>query len=259
MSTPAELFFEHEAVSYGGQFLPRKTGRNALFRARLALARELAQNYRGSMLDCATGTGEISAAILDSGRFSTATLVDISSEMLRRAQARVPSAPGQEIRFIHTDVFDFLRTLEPSIRFDLIICLGLIAHAGRLELLLRAFGDHLAPDGRILLQTSLLEHPGNWLWRLLLDKRATKRHGYSFSYYTDEQIRRATDQAELSVNCVRRYGLGVPLLEKIWPWANYHLEQHFSDWASRKGAEAIYTLSKTASGRKSNGADTSDR
>lgn len=244
MNNPVQEFFERESGCYGEQFLPRKSGRGVLFQTRLALAQQLSRECTGSMLDCATGTGEISAAIYASRRFCGAIFVDISPEMLRRAQLRLSSSPGHSVRFVQADIFEYLPGLEAGVRFDLIVCLGLIAHTGRLEELLRNLRAHLADGGRILFQTSLADHLGNRLWRLLLDRRATRLHGYAFSYYTQQQITGAIHQAQLAILAVRRYGVGVPFLEKVAPWANYRFEVSFSSWASRNGSEAIYLLGK---------------
>lgn len=148
---------------------------------------------------------------------------------------------------MQADVFRYLIGLAAETKFDLIVCLGLIAHSGRVEELLRSVRAHLADGGRILLQTSLADHWGNRLWRLLLDRKATRRHGYSFSYYTQRRISEAVDRAQLAILAVRRYGVGLPFLEKVAPRANYQFEVRFSGWASRKGAEAIYVLGKNGS------------
>jgi len=244
LNNPVQEFFDGESCGYAEHFLPRKSGRGVIFQTRLALARELSHACAGSMLDCATGTGEISAAIYVSGRFCEATFVDISPKMLQRAQSRFGPRSGPNLHFVQADIFHYLMGLDATAKFDLIVCLGLIAHTGKLESLLRSLGEHLANGGRILLQTSLQDHWGNYVWRLLLGRRATKRHGYAFSYYTQKQIIEAADNAQLSVVSVRRYGVGVPFIEKVLPRANHLLEISFSNWASRNGAEAIYVLGK---------------
>jgi ubiquinone/menaquinone biosynthesis C-methylase UbiE len=244
LNSPVQDFFDSEACRYAEQFLPRKSGRAVIFQTRLALARQLSRGCSGRLLDCATGTGEVAAAIYSSGQFCDATFVDISSEMLRQAQSFLSHFPGQNLHFVQADIFHYLTGLTAGAKFDLIVCLGLIAHTGRLEELLRSVRAHLADGGRILLQTSFADHWGNRLWRLLLDRRATRRHGYAFSYYTQQQIIRAVHQAQFAILAVHRYGVGVPFLEKVAPWANYQFEVSFRSWASRNGAEAIYVLGK---------------
>lgn len=244
LNGPIQDYFDAEAGRYAEQFLPRKSGRAVVFQTRLSLALQLSRGCSGRLLDCATGTGEISAAIYSSGRFSDATFVDISFEMLRQSQARLRHYPGQNLHFAQADIFRYLTGLAAGAKFDLIVCLGLIAHTGRLRELLRSMRAHLADGGRILLQTSFADHWGNRLWRLLLDRRATKRHGYALSYYTQQEISEAVHRAQLTIFDVRRCVVGLPFLEKVAPWVNYQLEVRFRSWASRKGAEAIYVLGK---------------
>lgn len=243
LNNPVQDFFDAEAGRYAEQFLPRKSGRAVVFQTRLALACQLSRGCPGRLLDCATGTGEISESIYASGRFCDATFVDISSEMLRQAQSRLSHCPGRNLHFVQDDIFRYLIGLANA-KFDMIVCLGLIAHTGRLEELLDSIRPHLADGGRILLQTSFADHWGNRLWRLVMDRRATRRHGYTFSYYTQRQISEAVHQAQLTILAVRRYAVGFPFLEKVAPWANYQFEMNFSSWASRNGAEAIYVLGK---------------
>lgn len=215
-----------------------------MFQTRLALAVELSRECAGSMLDCAAGTGEISEAIYAAGQFYEATFVDISSEMLRRARSRFRPSLGRNLHFVEADIFRYLSDLDVMTKFDLIVCLGLIAHTGRLENLLLGLGKHLGDGGRILLQTSLQDHCGNHLWRLLLDRRATRHHGYALSCYSLKQINEAAENAQLSVLSIRRYGVGVPFIEKVLPRVNYLLEVRFRNWAACNGAEAICALGK---------------
>jgi ubiquinone/menaquinone biosynthesis C-methylase UbiE len=246
MSQPVQAFFEQEASRYGQHFLDRKSGRNVIFQTRMTLACEMAAHTRGAMLDCAVGTGEITTAVFQSGRYQAATVVDISGEMLRQAKARLaPEADGGPVHIVQADVFQFLQSQTDGSGFDLILCLGLIAHTGRLEELLDKLAQCLSVTGRILLQTSLLDHPGNRLWRLLMHKRATARQGYEFSYYTHKDIESAARNVRLRVLEVRRYAAGVPFVEKLSPRVNYLLEMKLWRWASEYGAEAIYALGKS--------------
>lgn len=224
--------------------MPRKSGRTVVFQTRLALAVELSRECVGSMLDCATGTGEISEAIYAAGQFYEATFVDISREMLRRARSRFHPSLARNVHFVQANIFRYLSSPEGSAKFDLIVCLGLVAHTGQLENLLRSLGDHVSDGGRILLQTSLQDHWGNYLWHLFLKRRAARHHGYALSCYSLKQINDAAENAQLSVLSIRRYGVGVPFVEKFLPRINHLFEVRFKNWAARYGAEAICTLGK---------------
>ena len=110
------------------------------------------------MLDCAAGTARDTCALLKSGSFSHATVVDISPTMLQSAKELLSGQiTNTQLEFVHSDVFDF-KPCDSC--FDLVLCLGLIAHVGRLEILLRHLKSMLTLGGRIILQTTLTDHVG---------------------------------------------------------------------------------------------------
>jgi ubiquinone/menaquinone biosynthesis C-methylase UbiE len=73
----------------------KASGANFCFQKRLTLACELAGASVGRLLDCAAGTGEITCALLKSGRVSHATVVDISPVMLQGANELLKRANHQ--------------------------------------------------------------------------------------------------------------------------------------------------------------------
>src|SRR5436305_2366773 len=125
MNDPVAAYFEKVPELHKRQFVQDGSGANFYFQTRLKIVRKLAAGSIGRLLDCAAGTGEITCAVLQSGRFSHATVVDISPAMLQTAKELLsPQLPGTELEFVQSDVFNF----KSDPRFDLILCLGLIAH-----------------------------------------------------------------------------------------------------------------------------------
>src|SRR6266566_8584548 len=133
MNDPVAAYFDKHAETHKRQFVQSGSGTSFYFQTRLKLACELAGASAGRLLDCAAGTGEITSALLKSGRFSHATVVDISPAMLQSAKELLSSQiPNTELEFIRSDVFNF----KPADSgFDLVLWLGLIAHVGRLDIL----------------------------------------------------------------------------------------------------------------------------
>ena len=241
MNDPVAAYFEKLPQIYKCHFVQKASGANFCFQKRLALACELAGASVGRLLDCAAGTGEITCALLKSGRFSHATVVDISPAMLQSAKeflsAQITNA---ELEFVRSDVFDF----KPSdSRFDLIPCLGLIAHVGRLDILLPHLKSILTPGGRIILQTTLTDHVGAGIVRAMTKQRELVRRGYCISWFSHRGIADACHSAGLRIVEIRRHGLGIPFGDRLWPWANVQLETLLQKWSSRRGADAIYLLS----------------
>jgi cyclopropane fatty-acyl-phospholipid synthase-like methyltransferase len=144
-----------------------------------------------------------------------------------------------ELEFVQSDVFNFKPT---DSRFDLILCLGLIAHTGRLDILLPHLKSMLTPNGRIILQTTLTDHLGTRIVRVLSSRSELARRGYRISWFTQRNISDAFDRSGLRILEARRHIVGVPFGDRFWPWANFQLETRLEKWASRHGADAIYLL-----------------
>jgi cyclopropane fatty-acyl-phospholipid synthase-like methyltransferase len=160
--------------------------------------------------------------------------------MLQSAKQLLTSeVTNAELEFVQSDVFNF----KPShSRFDLVLCLGLIAHTGRLDILLPHLKSMLTPRGRIILQTTLTDHLGTRMVRALTSRSELARRGYRISWFSRQDIAEACDHAELQILETRRHSLGVPFGDRLWPWANFQLETRLQKWADRHGADAIYLL-----------------
>ena len=240
MNDPVAAYFDKHAETHKRQFVGSGSGASFYFQTRLKLACELAGASAGRLLDCASGTGEITCVLLKSGRFSHATVVDISPAMLQSAKELLTSQiSNAELEFIKSDVFTF-RPLDSN--FDLILCLGLIAHVGRLDTLLAHLKSMLMPSGRIILQTTLTDHAGTRIVRALTTPRELVQRGYRISWFSQRDIADACHAAGLRIVEIRRHSLGIPFGDRLWPWANFQLEDRLQKWASRHGADAIYLL-----------------
>jgi len=239
---PVAAYFDNLPETHKRQFEERAFGANFNFQQRLTLACELGGASSGRLLDCAAGTGEITCALLKSGRFNQATVVDVSSAMLQSARELLTSQiKNAEVEFVQSDVFNFKPTHS---RFDLILCLGLIAHTGRLDILLPHLKSMLTPGGRIILQTTLTDHFGTRIVRALTSRSELARRGYRISWFSQRNIFDACNRAGLRILETRRHSLGVPFGDRFWPWANFHLETRLEKWASHHGADAIYLLAQ---------------
>jgi ubiquinone/menaquinone biosynthesis C-methylase UbiE len=237
---PVAAYFDKLPDTHKRQFEERASGANFNFQQRLRLACELGGASSGRLLDCAVGTGEITCTLLNSGRFNRATVVDISPAMLQSAKELLTlKVRNAELEFVQSDVFTF----NPSDwRFDLVLCLGLVAHTGRLDILLPHLKSMLTPGGRIILQATLLDHVGTRIVRALTSRRELARRGYRISWFSQQDVADVCHHAGLRVVDVRRHSLGIPFGDRLWPWANFQLEKRLQKWASGHGADAIYLL-----------------
>jgi len=237
---PVAAYFDELPGTHKRQFEDRASSANFNFQQRLTLAYHLGGTSSGRLLDCAAGTGEITCALLKSERFNHATVVDVSPAMLQTAKELLTSQiKSAELEFVQSDIFAF--TPSES-RFDLILCLGLIAHTGRLDILLSHLKSILTPGGRIILQATLTDHLGTRIVRALAARSELARRGYRISWFSQRDIFEACERGGLRILETRRHNVGVPFGDRLWPWANFQLETRLEKWASRHGADAIYLL-----------------
>ena len=236
-------FFNMLSPRYREQYKSVRTGASFNFHRRLDLAYELASHSSGRLLDCGCGPGEITSALLRSGRFTSATVVDVSTQMLEAARALIPQENSQvPVEFVQSDILELSADLVGT--FDLIVCLGVLAHVGRIDELLDRLKTMLRPGGSILFQVTRAEHVGVRIFNLLGGRIYASRHGYRMSYYHSREIERAFERADLRIIDRRRHSLYIPFADKVWPRANYTIERSLREWSSRHGADTIYLLSQ---------------
>jgi ubiquinone/menaquinone biosynthesis C-methylase UbiE len=130
-----------------------------------------------SVLDIPCGTGDMSVPLLHKAQ--KLTLVDISSNMLAIAEKQVPGDQRGKVELINKDFFE---TDLPEQSYDLVICLGLLAHVNSPEQLLRKLSSLLMPGGLLILQNTNSSHFYSHLIRFYLGlKNLVKRQPYSLN------------------------------------------------------------------------------
>src|SRR5207249_961362 len=113
----------------------------------------------------------------------------INRALLLAAALLSSQIANTELEFIRSDVFNF----KPADSgFDLVLCLGLIAHVGRLDILLSHLKSMLAPGGHIILQTTLTDHVGTRIVRALTARRELAKRGYRISWFSQREDRKST-------------------------------------------------------------------
>lgn len=134
----------------------------------LQIRKETVEAYTKSMsfhsvLDMPCGTGTISLPLLE--KTEKLTLIDISSNMLSMAEGNIPQNYKHKVIGINDDFFN-LEIANNS--YDLIICLGLLAHVNSPEQLLEKLSKILAPKGLLIIQNTDAAHFYSYLIRFYL-------------------------------------------------------------------------------------------
>jgi len=240
-------FFDNQAHSYSRFYNPEtKTGAAYLFQLRQQFAVALLEGEpRDRLLDLATGTGELTLAVAEACGAKQLLLNDLSAAMLERCRETFDTRSGAwNVEWSTEDAFARLAAVEKG-SLDLLLCLGLIAHTGRLGELLEKAYVALRPGGALLLQSSLVDHPGAWLTAAYARSRL-RRTPYRVCAFSVRDIKAAAAEAGLIWEAERRYGLCLPFGDRLLGRLNYSLENCFATRLTARGAEALILLRKPA-------------
>ncbi|MBD2150290.1 MAG: class I SAM-dependent methyltransferase [Pseudanabaenaceae cyanobacterium bins.39] len=240
-----QKFFDKTSSIYSQYFdKQNKSGKTYNFNKRLDIISSMSANLSGSVLDCAVGDGQITAQIIKFGKFSRVVLVDISEKMLELARENCQSVVENDLvlETVHADVYDFLES-DRADTYDLIICSGLIAHISDAPRLLQLMHKVLSPNGKIILQSTLLDNPVTAIVKYLTEKSYYAKNGYMIKYYRHKDLLQLCDLANLEIESYRKFSMGLQFLDnRLPPKLNYFLEIFLESIARFVGSEAIYLL-----------------
>lgn len=129
------------------------------------------------VLDIPCGTGAMSIPLLD--RADKLTLLDISSNMIGIAKKNIPEKYAGKTEAINANFFEL--DLEKN-SYDLIICLGLLAHVNSPEQLITKIAGLLKPGGLLVIQNTDSSHFYSYLIRLYLGaKNLIRKQSYKLN------------------------------------------------------------------------------
>lgn len=154
-----------------------------------------------SVLDVPSGTGAISIPLLP--RAQKLTLVDISSNMLGIAHKSIPQQQAHKVLLINNDIFE---TDLPENTYDLVICMGLLAHIESPEKLLVKLISLVKPGGLFILQNTDASHFYSYLIRAYLGlKNLVSRQPYPLNKVRARFIQETTALSSLQLLRTYRY------------------------------------------------------
>ncbi len=177
--------------------------RNPIIPIRAAIVNELlADVVDAQVLDLGCGDGSISRPLLARG--NQLTLVDFSPRMLESARAATPS--GSPVQFVHSDIMTF----TPERAYDVVICVGVLAHvpsvAGALTQIRRA----LRPGGRAIIQITDDTSALGRLLNLYYSIRRSRSSDYRLNVITRAELLDQSRHNDLTEVSMRRYGALIP-------------------------------------------------
>lgn len=154
-------------------------------------------------LDIGCGNGAISLPLLQ--RCRNLTLLDLSANMLEIAKSRIPADRRSNVRTINAD---FLETEFPPHSFDLICCIGVLAHVDSPAEVIAKVSRLAKPGALVILEFTDSFH--FWGVPVVLYQKALKLlrpEPYKLNRLKRQQILKMIQANGLETAALYRYGL----------------------------------------------------
>jgi len=128
------------------------------WRTQIAIRAKIVRDFVGaetplSILDIGCGDGSVTIPLLSGS--NSLTLLDLSDKMLEVAKNNVPADLLDRVKFLNEDV------CQAALRahsYDLIVCVGVLAHVESPEALISRVCQLVSPGGRIVFECSDAHH-----------------------------------------------------------------------------------------------------
>jgi ubiquinone/menaquinone biosynthesis C-methylase UbiE len=201
-------------------------------------------NFFGSILDIGCGNGAISLPLLRQD--TQLTLLDISSNMLSIARSHVPAEFSDNVKLVNDD---FMHTELGFQSYDLILCLGVLAHVDSPEDVIAKMASLLKPSGSIIVQNSDSQHPLGYLVnRYSILRNSLLSIPYTINRLGGAKLVEMFGHRGLKITTVYRYNLPIPGMARFFSSDNIYkfIKTIYGTYANNHrpwlGSECIYVL-----------------
>jgi 2-polyprenyl-3-methyl-5-hydroxy-6-metoxy-1,4-benzoquinol methylase len=186
--------------------------RNADLPIRPTVVRRLLGSCRGqSILDLGCGDGSLTIPMC--GEASRLVLLDRSAAMLDEARRGTPPECSEHVSYVEADLDEY----EPRETFDVLVCVGVLAHVRSIADTVERVARLLSPGGRCIIQFTDGRRP---LGMLLHASQAIKRWrgdgtGYRPNYTTARAVGAMSRSTGLRVVRTEYYSVVLPGLNRL--------------------------------------------
>lgn len=197
-----------------------------------------------NVLDIGCGDGSLSIPLLERSR--RLTLVDLSKNMLQLAQSKIPVERASHVEALHGNIME---KCLPAHSFDLILCVGVLAHADSPGLLIAEIARLARPGALVILEFTDSYHPSGLMVRAYQGLLSLiRKPPYALNRLRRRQITNWLAEQHLTVTELFRYGHPNPLRvrmmnrESMYPWVERRFGRAGANRSPHLGNEYLYKL-----------------
>ena len=216
-------------------------------RLRSEVIQEMVGNRTFSdILDIGCGDGSLSVPLLTQS--NRLVLVDLSAQMLSEALSRIAS---DAINNVHTVNGDLMQVTLPRERYDLILCMGVLAHVESPDKLISKVSSLLNPGGCVVISVSSSDHFCGRLRMLYLRLRDLVRPPlYRLKFLSPDKVLERFAENGIVLRQSFRYNFPAPGMDRALSnnWLYENIRRRYGTVANNTrawfGSECIFLLSK---------------
>lgn len=216
---------------------------------RITIRAQLVKKFLGpiqnvTILDIGCGDGSLSLQFLGAG--NQLTLNDISENMIEVVEKRISPEFENDVTLIN-DSFEAVKGNE---KFDVILCVGVIAHVPNVSELFEKIGGLLKPGGQLIIETTPNPYPiGKLLYPYYRLRRFFSKNmaNYQKNRLEIDSLLSYTKSLNLEVIKTVRYSFPLPGMSH-WPQSlklRYTLFTLNNPLMSRLGSEHVFLMRKS--------------
>lgn len=167
----------------------------------------LGKRSNNSFLDIGCGDGSLSISYIAENDIC---FLDFSTAMLEHVKGSIPEEFRDHATLLQANVEDHIF----AEKFDIILCVGVLAHVRDVEKIMRKIESILKPSGLVIFQVSYTGH-FYYRFRSLFKSEKKEQYGYSLNtIHPDELIENAK---AFGLKCLKRcqYPVVFPLLGRF--------------------------------------------
>lgn len=217
---------------------------------RISIRADIVKQFLGtranvSILDIGCGDGSLSLPMLSES--NSITLVDISENMIEKVGQRVPAALKSNVTLIN----DSFELVSDDDRYDIVICVGVIAHVPNVSRLWGKIATVLKPGGLLVVETTPNPYPlGNLLlpYYFIRRKLTGQAPGYAKNRLKVGDLLASATSIGLEQKAHVRYSFPLPGMSH-WTHAmkmKYTLFTLKNPLMSQLGSEHIFLFQKAS-------------
>jgi ubiquinone/menaquinone biosynthesis C-methylase UbiE len=174
----------------------------------IELRKDIVADFVGNIeglriLDIGCGNGMVSMQLIAKNYVS---FIDFAENMIEATANNIPDEHKKNAEIIHAELMKY----KFQKKFDLILCIGVLAHVDSIELILTRINHLLTHDGRCILQIS---DRTKILSKVFDKNKSFRKNSYKVNYTTRSQLFKLTQKLGFKVEKHRYFWRSYPIFK----------------------------------------------